>query len=227
MKISLRKDYEILWKTMIVSQNKKLEIIVDRIISQKGQYESVEMASGVPWYMVACIHYMESSLDFKRQIYNGQRWNRETTLIPKGKGPWDSWHDSSVDAMKELNADMIKIFGNLFLWDAATICYAFEKHNGWGYRKYHRHVKSPYLWSYSNHYTKGKYVADGKWSNDTISKQLGTMVIIKRLLEKIAPPIPTPIPTPISKPIPKPVVKKKPKKKSFWEKIKSFFSGVC
>jgi len=42
-------------------------------------------------------------------------------------------------------------------------------------------VKSPYLWSFSNHYLKGKYVADGKWDPNAVSQQAGAMVILRRL----------------------------------------------
>jgi peptidoglycan hydrolase-like protein with peptidoglycan-binding domain len=44
-------------------------------------------------------------------------------------------------------------------------------------------VKSPYLWSFSNHYTKGKYVGDGRWSETAVSQQCGAMVLLKRLQE--------------------------------------------
>jgi hypothetical protein len=47
--------------------------------------------------------------------------------------------------------------------------YRFEANNGFGYRK--RSVATPYLWSYSDHYDKGKFVADGKlMSEDFIPK---------------------------------------------------------
>jgi len=45
-------------------------------------------------------------------------------------------------------------------------------------------VKSPYLWSYSNLYTSGKYVGDGQWSETAVSRQCGAMVLLKRLQEK-------------------------------------------
>ena len=39
--------------------------------------------------------------------------------------------------------------------------FRLEAYNGSGYRDKHPDVKTPYLWSFSNHYTRGKYVADG------------------------------------------------------------------
>ena len=55
--------------------------------------------------------------------------------------------------------------------------------NGFGYRRFHSGVLSPYLWSYSNHYTSGKYVADGTFDPDAVSKQCGSAVILRRMAE--------------------------------------------
>ncbi|MGH7884097.1 MAG: hypothetical protein ACRENO_00220, partial [Thermodesulfobacteriota bacterium] len=45
-------------------------------------------------------------------------------------------------------------------------------------------VLSPYLWSCSNHYSSGKYIADGTWSDTAVSKQIGAAVLIRRLEQK-------------------------------------------
>jgi hypothetical protein len=45
-------------------------------------------------------------------------------------------------------------------------------------------VKSPYLWSFSNQYTQGKYIADGTWSDTAVSRQCGAAVVIKRLEQR-------------------------------------------
>lgn len=49
---------------------------------------------------------------------------------------------------------------------------------------YHSHVFSPYLWAGSNHYISGKYVADGTWSDTAVSKQIGAVVFLRRLVER-------------------------------------------
>jgi lysozyme family protein len=58
--------------------------------------------------------------------------------------------------------------------------YRFEKYNGFGYRR--RGIVSPYLWSFSNQYTKGKYIADGKWSSEAVSRQCGAALLVKELV---------------------------------------------
>jgi hypothetical protein len=69
-------------------------------------------------------------------------------------------------------------------WTVSGILYKIEAYNGWGYRANHPKVLSPYLWSGSNHYTRGKYVADGRWSDTAVSNQIGAAVILRRLVEK-------------------------------------------
>ena len=93
-------------------------------------------------------------------------------------------------------------------WSIEHLAYLFENFNGWGYRLYHPHVKSPYLWSYSNHYTSGKYVGDGQWSETAVSRQCGAMVLLKRLqetgeirLDLAAPDVPLATPQPASMPM--------------------------
>ncbi|MBI5093618.1 MAG: hypothetical protein HZB26_14385 [Candidatus Hydrogenedentes bacterium] len=59
-----------------------------------------------------------------------------------------------------------------------------ELYNGWGYRLRNTGVHTPYLWSYSNHYTKGKFVADGTYDPDAVSRQCGAAVLLRRMAEK-------------------------------------------
>jgi len=222
----LRKEYQQLFDTMKIEDSDFFDSQIKRIFNFKDEYQAVEFETGVPWFVVSCIHALEAGLDFTKKIKNGQYWNKRTTWVPKGLGPWNSWHESSVEAMKMLNDKMKKILGESFTWDVPAICYAFEYHNGWGYRKYHSHVKSPYLWSMSNHYVKGKYVADGKWDDNAVSKQIGAMVYIKEIMERRGPVAVPPVePQPIPKPEPvKPKPVPQPKRKSFLE---TWFGWLC
>ena len=53
---------------------------------------------------------------------------------------------------------------------------------GFGYRS--RDVATPYLWSYSQHYTKGRFVADHVFNPNAVSKQAGAAVLLKALQAK-------------------------------------------
>jgi lysozyme family protein len=43
-------------------------------------------------------------------------------------------------------------------------------------------MPTPYLWSYSNLYEKGKFVADGHFDPESVSKQCGTALMLKAVL---------------------------------------------
>ena len=66
-------------------------------------------------------------------------------------------------------------------WTVARALYEFERYNGFGYIK--RKVNSPYLWSYSTLYERGKYIADGKWSASAVSSQCGAAVILRCMID--------------------------------------------
>ena len=68
-------------------------------------------------------------------------------------------------------------------WSVPGLLYKLEGYNGFGYRNKHPEVLSPYLWSFSNHYSKGKFVADGTWSPVAVSKQCGAAVLLRRMSE--------------------------------------------
>jgi len=64
---------------------------------------------------------------------------------------------------------------------AAHNPFKLEGFNGFGYRTRHPEVLIPYLWSFTNHYQKGKFVADGKFDPNAVSKQCGAAAILKPL----------------------------------------------
>jgi len=182
----LKKEYKYLYNEMTYTYNVYInKYIVNKIINaiekNYDTYIEVEIYTGVPWYFIACLHSMESNLDFKKHLHNGDSLLNKTVNIPvgrpEGKPPF-TWVDSAIDAIEYLN---------LHKWNDWTIegtLFKLEEYNGFGYRKYHPHVKSPYLWSGTNHYKSGKYIADGKWSETAISKQVGAAVILKELITR-------------------------------------------
>lgn len=139
-------------------------------------------SSNIPWYFIACAHYLECSFSFKKHLHNGDPLTSYTVRVPAnrpkvGHEPPFTFEESAVDALKLMKFDQIQN------WNLPTILRKLEAYNGFGYFKFHS-INSPYLWSYSNHYTKGKYVADGKFDTEAVSKQLGSAVILKRMEER-------------------------------------------
>lgn len=178
---SLRAEYAELWRLMSINRTRipTADGICQKIVANRSRYEAVSRATTVPWYVIAVIHSLEAGLRFTGHLHNGDPLTKRTTHVPAGMpkegAPPFTWEFSATDALRHQGLDRNTD------WSIEKIAYLLEGYNGWGYRMYHADVKSPYLWSFSNHYASGKYVADGKWSQTAVSEQCGAMVLLKRL----------------------------------------------
>ncbi|ACK69206.1 Peptidoglycan-binding domain 1 protein [Gloeothece citriformis PCC 7424] len=181
----LKKEYIMLYKTCQIRPERIEEIdgYIDRIVEKKDKYKAVESATKVPWYFVAGIHLLESTLNFNTHLHNGDPLTNRTIHVPAGrplppKNPPFTWIESAIDA---LTYQGLTTWHD---WSVEGLCFKFEEYNGWGYRMYHPQVKFPYLWSFSNHYTKGKYASDGHFDPNLVSQQCGAMVLLKRMEQR-------------------------------------------
>jgi lysozyme family protein len=140
----------------------------------------VSAKTGVPWWWIATAHQMESGGSFTRHLHNGDPLTARTVQVPKGRPktgkPPFSWTDSAIDALTMSPHELDKVER----WGIARALYELERYNGFGY--FAHQINSPYLWSYTTLYEKGKYVADGKWSASAVSKQCGAAAIIKAMV---------------------------------------------
>ncbi len=181
---SLQQEYLEMFKSIEIKLN-KLNIVenhVDQIVANKNRYDAVESKTNVPWYFIALIHTLESNRNFNSHLHNGDPLSARTVHVPSGRpkrgNPPFTWEESCEDALKH------KRLNKETDWSLPRTLYNLENYNGWGYRLYYKHVKSPYLWSYSNHYISGKYTADGVFSNTAVSRQCGAAVILRRLEQR-------------------------------------------
>ncbi|NOX19523.1 MAG: hypothetical protein GXO87_14745 [Chlorobi bacterium] len=181
---ALKKEYASLFRTVQIRTDKLnlINPIVTKIANNKDKYEAVGNLLNIPWYFIAVIHSMESGLSFDKHLHNGDPLSGRTVHVPAGRpadgNPPFTWEASAVDSLK---------FSGLHRWTDWTIpglLYKLEAYNGFGYRTKHPEVLSPYLWSFSNHYARGKYVADGRWSDGAVSRQCGAAVLLRRLSER-------------------------------------------
>lgn len=172
------------WATAEIRKDKIHAVgrIIRRIEASRGRYDSVAGLSGVPWHVIGGIHNMESGGSFKRHLHEGSPLSGRTRWVPKGRpktgSPPFTWEESALDALK---------YDKMAQTDWESLddsLYRVERYNGTGYLRYHKDVPSPYLWSFTTIYTKGKYVSDGKWSSTAISKQCGVAAIWKLMMEK-------------------------------------------
>lgn len=143
------------------------------------QKVSGSFSNPIRWFHVGLIAELECSQNLNCYLGNGQPFNRRTTIVPKGRGPFKSFVEGAKDAIKLEKLDKVQD------WSIGNTLYMLEVFNGTGYSKY-RGINSPYIWSGSNHYSAGKYVADGVYSKTAVSGQIGVALMLKEILSKLS-----------------------------------------
>lgn len=153
----------------------EIAAIVSHILLHKPVYDAVQI---IPWWAAAVLNQMESSGRLDRHAHNGDPLMARTVQVPRGRpvappanGKCYTWAESAADAYAGM--------ANVPWLDLGASLWALERFNGFGYRK--QNINSPYLWSYTDQYRKGKYVADGKFDPEAVSKQCGIVPIMKTL----------------------------------------------
>ena len=181
---TVTREYRDLWKTCEIRPKHAREVdqLVDRIVANKKRYKKAGNARGVPWHVVGVIHMLEGSGNFHTHVHNGDPLTARTVNIPAGRPktgrPPFTWEASAEDAL---------VFDGLSRWTNWSVpgtLFVLERFNGFGYRRHDIDIPSPYLWSFSNHYMRGKFIKDRVFSPTTVSKQCGAAVLLKRMVER-------------------------------------------
>lgn len=177
---ALQNEYGRRWTEMVLvpARSRAIDAMARKILAGKARYRAVEAATGVPWAFVGVLHAREAGCDFRGVLHNGERiigTGRVTRLVPAGRGPFSSWEEAASDALglKGLKPDQS--------WSVPRCLFEGERFNGFGYRM--RGAVSAYVWSGTDQYVRGKYVADGEWSAAAVDKQIGIAALMARLLE--------------------------------------------
>ena len=156
----------------------KVEQLVGKIVANRARYESVEQAVYVPWYVIGVIHYREATLSFEHHLYNGDPLTARTVHVPIGRPvtgePPFTWEESAIDALRYEGLDRVTD------WSVPAMLDHLERYNGLGYRSHH--INTPYLWSFTNQYSKGKYVADHGFDINAVDQQCGCAPLLQKLL---------------------------------------------
>jgi len=178
----MQSEYQRLFDTCVITPDKygEIDAALNQILKGRAEYEALGSKLNIPWYFIGIIHYLEGNANFKTHLHNGDPLTARTVNDPKGRpktgNPPFTWQDSATDALLQKKLDQWTD------WSIPGILYRLEGYNGYGYRQFN--INTPYLWSYSNQYTKGKYVRDSEFSATAVSKQCGAAVILRRMFEK-------------------------------------------
>lgn len=181
---ALKSEYVRLWNTCVVRPNRRAATseIADRITQNRRRYTAAGRPHGVPWYVVGIIHQLEGSGNFRTHLHNGDPLTARTVQEPAGRprtgSPPFTWEFSASDALVYDHLDTWKD------WSVPGTLFVFERFNGFGYRKPSIAINSPYLWSFSTHYTQGKFTHDKVYSPTAVSAQCGAGLLLLELSKR-------------------------------------------
>jgi lysozyme family protein len=176
----LREEYRRMFARIVIRPERAeaVDFHLAMIRKSRPRYEAAAERARVPWFFIAVTHALEASFNFRAHLHNGDfPLTARTRQVPAGRPrvwlPPSDWESSAVDAINLLG------FGGQEDWSIARTLYRLEAYNGFGYRRIG--VPTPYLWSFSQHYDRGKFVADGKFSPAARSQQCGAAVMLHAL----------------------------------------------
>ena len=177
---SLRDEYQAWYDACQIRPARQgaLAYYVKKLGQGRANYALVEQQLGIPWAFVGVIHGMECGFNFAAHLHNGDPLTARTVQVPAGRPaigqPPFTWRQSAVDALT------MKGYHQIADWSVPRMLWLLERYNGMGYRI--RRAPTPYLWSFSNLYEKGKYVQDGRYDPEAVSGQCGAALILKAIL---------------------------------------------
>jgi lysozyme family protein len=151
----------------------------------KARYEKISATTGVPWFVVAVIHEREAAGNFNAQLGQGDPLDRVSVHIPAGRGPFfnhpndppgeDAFYRGALDALTDCGPFAAKWKD----WSIGGLLTLLEEYNGLGYAN--RGVPSAYVWSGSDQYDHGKFVADHVYSDTAVDTQEGCAPLLSRM----------------------------------------------
>lgn len=175
----MRSEYDRLYGSCVVNPERRadIEVVITRMMKSRERYQTVQLVVGVPWYVIAVIHNMECDGRFNCHLHNGDPLSSRTVQVPEGRpaagNPPFTWEASAIDALRYEGFDVWRD------WSIAGTLFKLEAYNGFGSRKHG--IPTPYLWSGSQHYSRGKYVADHKFDPNAVSSEIGAAVLLSRM----------------------------------------------
>jgi lysozyme family protein len=143
----------------------------------------------VPWWFIAVVSEREYSgpPHWDRQLGQGDPLGHASVHDPKGRGPFldhpgdttpgnDAWTRCCLDALIECGPYAAKWTD----WTPGGVLTLWEEYNGLGYAA--RGAPSAYVWSGTDQYVSGKYVADHVYRASAVDVQEGCAPILSRMM---------------------------------------------
>lgn len=154
----------------------------------KARYLAISQKTGVPWFVVAVIHEREAGgpPHWDKQLGQGDPLGAVSIHDPAGRGPFfdhpadppgeDAFFRCALDALTECAPHAARWTD----WSAGGTLTLLEEYNGLGYAA--RGVPSAYVWSGTDQYVSGKYVADHVYRASAVDVQEGCAPLLSRMM---------------------------------------------
>lgn len=142
----------------------------------KARYVTVEKKTGVPWFLIAVIHERESGQNWYTHLGQGDPLNKPTRHVPF-EPAFATWEEGAVDAL--VNCEPYAARNKD--WSVGSALTILEQYNGLAYALHG--VPSPYIWSGTNQYTRGKVLVDHGPIEPVVDVQLGCAGLILDMMD--------------------------------------------
>jgi lysozyme family protein len=174
---ALEPEYVRLLSQMQITQQTAVQTTAARLLRNvaAGRYAEVTARTGIPQIYIATSFEREASSDFTKNPAQGWSLRSRSQVIPYN-GPFATWLDAALAAYAIDGVDKVPSAE----WTWPRLAFEEEAINGFGYRAHGVH--SPYLWAGTNDYSRGKFIADGRFSADAVDQQLGTIPVARAMV---------------------------------------------
>ena len=159
-----------------------------QVVKNRRRYEQISKTTAVPWHVIGIIHALECNFSFQKHLFNGDSLKDYTKRYPpghpKGLGKPPFKFNESAEAALEFDN-----FTHKKDWSTAKTLWRLERYNGMSYRV-KLGMATPYLWSFTNHYSIGKFrevqQSNGSYKSyfdpKLVSRQCGAATILAQLI---------------------------------------------
>lgn len=175
------------WKAMKIKPSfwPAAQKFAKRALVHKAEYQAIAdtikntTGKHIPWWFIPLVHERECIRGVDNWTCNlgqGSPFNQKSKIKPYN-GPFHSFREAAIAALIH-EAPHAASNTN---WSGGGTMTIGEAYNGIGYAR--KGLPSPYVWSGTNQYVKGKYVKDGVFNPNTVDTQLGIAISLKAMME--------------------------------------------
>lgn len=186
--LALEPEYVHLMSVAKITRPGPVRAGVAEILKVLPSYLETERETAVPASWLGPVDCRESDCNPRCGIGQGDPWNRVSTHVPAGEGPFAT--KAAADKFY-LHYDHVDVLPAGQTWTLPWGCWRAEAWNGFGPRAHGR--LSGYLWSCTDVYDPprlgghgdgGKYVADGRWDPGEVDVQPGWVALYLELIQQ-------------------------------------------